>query len=289
MNEFERLKRDYRATPIPKELESIVRRTIDRQGRNLRRFAILRTSLVSAAAIALFFVAVVNLSPGVASAMGEIPVLKDLVRLVTFTELSYQDENRIANVKVPQIEGLGDSGLEESLNEKYLQENTELYNKFVEGYGEGEWSPKALETNFKVKASTDEVYAVETIVTEIGASAKESVHYDNIDLKNKVIITLPSLFKDDGYVDVISDDIKSQMREKTNPEEGVMYFIKGESLGGDGFDKIAAEQTFYINSDYKLVIVFDEYEVAPGSMGIVEFVIPTEAIQDLLVSNTYIR
>lgn len=290
MNELGRLKRDYDSIPIPDDLESTVRKMVDRQGRTLRKLAMLRVSIASVAAVFLVFVAVVNLSPAAASAMGQIPVLKNLVRLVSFTELSYQDGNRSANVRIPQVDGLGDSDLGESLNQKYLQEGSDLFKKFVEGYGEGQWSPQVLEANFKVKASTENIFAVETIVTEIAGSAKESVHYDNIDLENQIIITLPSLFTDDRYIDVISDNIKAQMRQKTNLEEGIMYFIKGEStLVSDGFDKIAPEQTFYINSDYKLVIVFNEYEVAPGSMGIVEFVVPTEAIQDLLVSNAYIR
>ena len=71
------------------------------------------------------------------------------------------------------------------------------------------------------------------------------------------------------------------MQKKT-----VLYFI-GESEGG--FVKIDPEQTFYINADSQLVIVFDEYAVAPGCMGIVEFAIPTDIIRDMLVGNTYIR
>ena len=55
------------------------------------------------------------------------------------------------------------------------------------------------------------------------------------------------------------------------------------------FEKIAPEQKFYINENYKLVIVFDKYEVAPGYMGVVEFEIPTNIISSLLVSDEYIR
>ena len=46
--------------------------------------------------------------------------------------------------------------------------------------------------------------------------------------------------------------------------------------------KLMSYQVFYINSDGKLVIAFDEAEVAPASMGCPEFVIPTEVIQDML-------
>ncbi|WP_322020199.1 RsiV family protein [Clostridium butyricum] len=41
----------------------------------------------------------------------------------------------------------------------------------------------------------------------------------------------------------------------------------------DSFDKIKENQDFYINNDGNLVICFDEYEVAPGYMGTLEFII----------------
>lgn len=39
---------------------------------------------------------------------------------------------------------------------------------------------------------------------------------------------------------------------------------------------------FYINDSGKLVLVFDEYEVAPGYMGVVSFEIPTEVVADIV-------
>ncbi|MDE7061582.1 MAG: RsiV family protein, partial [Lachnospiraceae bacterium] len=41
-----------------------------------------------------------------------------------------------------------------------------------------------------------------------------------------------------------------------------------------------ADRNFYLNAENKLVIVFDEYEVAPGSMGMPEFVIPEEVLEE---------
>ncbi|MOA66629.1 Anti-sigma-V factor RsiV [compost metagenome] len=55
------------------------------------------------------------------------------------------------------------------------------------------------------------------------------------------------------------------------------------------FTSISKDQSFYINNDSKLVIVFNEYDVAPGAMGSVEFVIPTEVIAGDLVSQMYIQ
>lgn len=291
MSELRELRREYQDTPIPQELGSLMRVTIELEGRRLRRTGIFRTSIACAAAAALFFVGLVNFSPATASAMSQVPVLKGLVRLVTFTRLSYEDETHVADVKVPSVQGLEDEGLEKSLNEKYLKESSELYAAFVERIGKEEVTPEALAlfTNYKVKTEKDDLFVVESIVTKVGASAAESVRYDNIDLKNQIIITLPSLFKNDDYLDIITAEIKSQMRKLANRDEGIIYFIKGEAGSDWGFVKILPEQTFYINPDSKLVIVFDEYAVAPGSMGIVEFVIPTDVIRALLVSDAYIH
>jgi hypothetical protein len=53
-------------------------------------------------------------------------------------------------------------------------------------------------------------------------------------------------------------------------DENKIYFIKSEDEPS-GFDKITDETNFYINENGGVVIVFDEYEVAPGYMGVVEF------------------
>ena len=46
--------------------------------------------------------------------------------------------------------------------------------------------------------------------------------------------------------------------------------------------KIKKDQPFYINDKGELVICFDEYEVAPGSAGLVEFVIPSNIVSKLM-------
>ncbi|OOP68741.1 anti-sigma factor, partial [Heyndrickxia oleronia] len=54
-------------------------------------------------------------------------------------------------------------------------------------------------------------------------------------------------------------------------------------------NKNSANQVFYINKDHKLVITCYEYEVAPGYMGTVEFIIPTKVISNELVGHDYIK
>ena len=45
---------------------------------------------------------------------------------------------------------------------------------------------------------------------------------------------------------------------------------------------VGPDQNFYFNEDGNIVLVFDEYAVAPGSMGMPEFTIPASVTRDLL-------
>ena len=115
--------------------------------------------------------------------------------------------------------------------------------------------------------------------------------YDTIDKQKEILITLPSLFKDESYIQVISENIKEQMREQMKADPDKVFWVTGvgEEPYFETFEQIDREQNFYINNNGKLVISFDKYEVAPGYMGVAEFVIPTEVISKNLVSNEYIK
>ena len=45
----------------------------------------------------------------------------------------------------------------------------------------------------------------------------------------------------------------------------------------------------YIDEAGQLVIVFDEYEVAPGYMGVPEFIIPTDLLDGLLAQPSPLK
>ena len=58
------------------------------------------------------------------------------------------------------------------------------------------------------------------------------------------------------------------MREQMKTDNSKVYFIDSSDDTDDNFDKIKADQTFYINSDGNIVILFNKYDVAPGYMGV---------------------
>lgn len=282
---------EYQKIEIPEELDMVIKDTIYQTKRQKpkKRWP---AGIIAAAAVLCLFVVSVNTLPAFAASVSKVPVLGKIVDVLTFTQFSASSEEQgyDVNIDVPEISGLDDEELQGGLNAQYLDEAKQLYDTFMEeigGLSEGQLAHQALDAGYQVKVSTDSLLVIEHWKVEIGASGAESVKYDTIDLDNQVLLTLPGLFKDDGYIDAITDNIKEQMTEQMAAEEGVMYFMDEDDPYA--FHQIDANQTFYISEDHKLVIVFDEYAVAPGVMGVVEFTIPTGIIADDLAGSAYIQ
>lgn len=295
---IEDLKKEYREIPIPDQLDFVVKKALKDGGINTskKNSALSRMNKIAAgvAASVLLMTAAVNGSPAFAKTLSEIPVVGSMIEVLNFRQYTVDEGNFQADINTPQIKGLDNENLQNSLNTKYLLENQELYRQFMAEMGEMQkqgGGHAGVSSGYQIKTDNDTILSVGRYVVVTKASAAESIQYDTIDKQRQILLTLPSLFKDDRYVDIISENIKQQMVAQMKSDEGKIYWIEvpGEELMVEPFEEIARNQNFYINPEGKLVISFDEYEVAPGYMGMVEFVIPTEVIADVLVGNDYIK
>lgn len=293
-NRLEQLKKQYMSIPIPTELDGVIKQALASNMKKGKRKKY--TWISGVAAAAALFVSGVNMSPGFAHAMSAVPGVAGLVKLVTFAEYHVDEAGFHADIKVPSITNMEDKGLISALNEKYAKENKELYHAFtreMEAMKKKGGAHLGIDGGYKVVTDTEQLLAIQRFVVKTQASGAETLQYDTIDKKNQVLITLPSLFKDERYIQVISENITEQMREQMKADPNKIYWVKGANVEGmsdtDTFRSIAKNQNFYINRNGNLVISFDEYDVAPGYMGTVEFEIPTQVIQPLLVSNTYVK
>ncbi|GAE06006.1 anti-sigma-V factor rsiV [Paenibacillus sp. JCM 10914] len=251
--------------------------------------------LASVTAACILLIAGVNTSPAFAQAMSDVPVLGNLFKVVTVRDYAERDEQTEIHMETPGIVNLGDEELEQALNSKYLTENKQLYETFkdeVAALKEG-GGHLGLDSGYEVVTDNEQLLTLRRYVVEFAGGSAESRQYDTIDKVNHIVITLPSLFKDESYISAISDHIKQQMREQMSANPDKIYWVEQPDaqpeMPEDQFKSITMEQSFYINPEGKLVISFNEYDVAPGYMGVVEFTIPTEAIADLLVSHEYIK
>lgn len=298
---IEQLKKNYMDIPIPSELDIVVKRALKdggvkiiRKGNVLKRISKVVASI--AASVVLLGI-MVNVSPVLAKTVSEVPVVGGIVKALTFREYTVDEATFKAEIKVPAISGMENKNLENSLNEKYLKENKQLYEQFkadmekMKGSTGGSGGHLGVQSGYIVKTDNDRILSMGRYVVNTVGSSSTVFKYDTIDKRNEILITLPSLFKDDSYIDIISGNIKNQMIEQNKAGNNKFYWVTGIEQKGSVklFERISKEQSFYINSEGKLVISFDKYEVAPGYMGIVQFIIPTDILSDVLVSNEYIK
>ncbi len=291
MKKLNKLKKDYDETEIPSELEDVVNASIREAKASRKKRPVLKQWTIGTAAAAALFIGSINMSPSFAQAMANVPVLGAIVDVFTVQKLTLDEETYQANLDIPAIEGLEDEGLQASLNEKYTKENKALFEQFEKDVAELEKAGgghMGIDTGYEVKTDTDQLLSIARYEVNTVGSSSTTMKYDTIDKQNSILITLPSLFKDDKYVDTISSYIIGEMERQMAADEQVIYFSFSDS-GSVDFEKIKADQSFYITADNKLVISFDKYEVAPGYMGIATFEIPTDILQQHLVSDTYIK
>ena len=275
-----------------------------------------RSAWTAVAAAAVVMIALPNTNMQIAHAMENIPLLGGFFRLVTVRQYNYSDENHDAEVELAQInygedagegasvgevaaapegtaagsvEGVGQEAAVANLSEDGVEavnqdmEATveELIRQFEDTLSEEGYH--GLHVTQEVVTDNARYYTVKLSVLETEASGYEHNQFYTIDKQTGNVVTLEDLFAEGSdYISAISENIKTQMQEQMAADEGVIYFLDNDDMPEFNFQGITEQTNFYFNEKDELVIAFDEYEVAPGSMGAPEFVIPQEVTAALL-------
>ena len=227
-----------------------------------------------AAALALL-IAVPNVSPAAAAAMTEVPVLGAVVKIITFRNYVWDDGAHSAEASGPELSG---GAAAQAVDDQVREYTQRLLAEFQEKC-ETELGPEGyagLDVTSRVVTDTEEWFTLRIDATETMASGYEFSRFYHIDKTTDTVVTLADLFRPGvDYSAVLTAEVLRQMEEQMAQSEEVSYFP--EKLTAVGPD-----QNFYFNEDGNIVLVFDEYTVAPGSMGMPEFPIPAPVVQDLL-------
>lgn len=236
----------------------------------------LRTAQTAAAAL-LVVTVLANTSAETAYAMSRIPVLGAITKVVTFRTYEQKNENSEAKVEVPKIEagdGSGITGAAEQVNKSVADYTNQIIAQFEEDVKrEGEEAHIGLYTEYKVLADNNRFFTLKIQTDEVMASGYQSAIIYNIDKKTDKILELKDMFPaGTDYVTLLSDAARDVMRKNMQEDENKTYFLD-DGMGSD-FEKIEENQTFYINDAGHMVLVFNEYDVAPGYMGLVEIELP---------------
>lgn len=248
------------------------------------------------AAAAAAVVLLLNTSSQVAYAMGNIPVLGIVFKAITIRQYEYSSERFEADIAQPEVviepkdtdnqEILNKT--EESvstINESVEEMTDRLITEFEEQVDLGE-SYGSINVDHQVVTDTDKWFTLQVNVCSVAGSGSQYQYYYHIDKTTGEIASLKDLLKEDAdYVGVITGYILEQMQEQMAADENKTYFITEQDKEyGEGwaFEKIKEDQNFYLNEAGNIVICFDEYEVAPGYMGLVQFEIPHDVVAELL-------
>ena len=201
------------------------------------------------------------------------PVLGTIVELVTFRSWTYDDGHASADVTVPELDG---SAAAREVSDQVRAYTDQLIGQFqtdCEALGEGY---KSLDVTSAVVTDSDTWFTLRVDATETQASGYQFSRFYHIDKTTGQVVTLADLFREDAdYVTALSGEVLRQMEERMAADESVIYFP-------EEFTAIDPQQNFYFNGEGELVLVFDEYTIAPGSMGMPEFTIPAEVYGGLL-------
>lgn len=276
---IEDLKQNYNNIEIPDKLNHVVNDALN-TNRN-KKSRIVRWSTIAASICVI--IGAVNLSPAFANTLESIPVIGNIIKIINFKNYKVNKNGYDVSIDVPKIEGLKDKELEYKLNKEFESEGKKLYDEYLKEVKDleklGVEGRKYGKSWYEVINENDDVLSLVIYNYYAQGSSNTTRKFYNIDKKNQTVLTLEGMFKGSDYVNVISNNIISQMRErhKKNPED--VYWIDGEI---EYFTKIKKDQGFYINDKNEIVICFDKYEVAPGASGLVEFTIPKEITKKLM-------
>lgn len=283
MNEkFKAAKDRYQSVEIPPELDFAVASALREGERRRRRRRWQGRTLASLTACCASFVLLVNTSPAFASAVYQVPVLGDLARVVTVTEYSIADEERLIDVRLPAVEDTGNTDLEQRINteiqtrinavlEEAEARAEETKEAFVATGGDpDEFMPVIISVDYEVKCQNDQYLSFVIFKTETKASAYTEFFCYNIDLETGKELTLQDMLGPD-YKEIANQVIREEI-DRRSQDPGNVYFDGTDGI--EGFQSITADQRFYINENGNPVVIFEKYEIAPGYMGQQEFEIP---------------
>lgn len=281
MKKLEKAKEVYEAIKVPNELNYVVNKAIlDKKKKEQSVLIYVKYAVTTVACTFLTFIFMLNVNSSFATNISEIPIIGDMAKVFTIKEVNEEDKTKLINAKVPALENTGNTELEKRINYEIMLKMNEIleeaekraaeYKEAVieTGGNEYDYQPINIQIDYKVGYSNDKVVSFMISKSETLANAYTEIYFYNVDIETGKKLNLRDVLGKE-YKQIVDTTIYKEIEERSkNPDN--IYFTADEG----GFEGIENEyQDFYINSDGKVVIVFEKYKIAPGYMGTQEFVI----------------
>ncbi len=236
----------------------------------------------------VLFCFLLNCMPALVQALEAVPVLGAVVRVADLRSYSLSWGSTGISVQEPVLDG-DDQAVHELGQEKeaWIRRMEEQFIWYAARKYQGY---VASDISYTVIRDDAELFVLRFDATLNAGGSVNYSRYITLDQQTGQVLALADLFlPESNYVFPISREIKAQMSEQMKAGEADYFLSGGIWPEEDCFQSIEDDQNFYINESGQLVIVFEEYEVAPGSMGTPEFVIPTDLLNGLLAQPSILQ
>lgn len=226
-----------------------------------------------------------NVSPAFAESLGKVPVLGAVAKLVTVREYHEESVSSAIEVKIPKLEGVGNTEVEKQINQTILAQITELaetakgeaedFRKefLAMGNTEAAFQKFLVHFDYEIKYSREKEISF-VITKEISGNeiaADKTYYMYNLNLETGKAITLEEKLGSD-YKEKINQQIDQQIRTLAKDHANLLSYYE-EFYVTKGAEDDIENRNFYLNQEGNVVLVFYPYEIAPEAMGTMEFII----------------
>ena len=239
---------------------------------------------ITALAASLLFVLVVlmpNLSPAYAESLARVPVLGELVRVFTIRTYVHEEQQHNLDAEIPAVSDPRNPDASSLINKDVDELTGAVIRKFYEELeltrGEGVGS---IHIDYELLTNTPDWFTMKLTVEETIGSTNSYSRFYHIDRVHGSYVQLSDLINEADFP-VLEEKILGQMRAQMEADPQSVYLIQAKPDSPSPV-RLKRDQGFYFTPDGDLVIVYDRYTVAPGSMGCPEFTLPRAEIQPLL-------
>lgn len=233
-NDFYELKKSYDTSQMPEKEVIKMKEKMNQakaEKKNKHNKTIITRIWVGAAAAIAAFVILPNTSPSVAYAMEQIPLLGNLIEVVTFRDYQYSSDRNNADVNVPKLVPETVASTEKTTEDpvgENLKKSTDEINAEIEKISDSliaEFKQNMNNEGYQdimikheVINTTDDYFTLKLMCYQAAGSGYEMDYYYTIDLKTGERLALKDLFKEGSdYITPISENIKSRCAVRWMP------------------------------------------------------------------------
>ena len=244
-----------------------------------------RIAAIAACFLFVMLVVLPNVSVAYAQAVENIPIIGDLVEIFTIRNYFYSDERHELDANIPEVNDPYHTQASDLINMNVDELTGDVIHRFYhnleithdKGYG-------SIYIDYETITNTDKWFTLKLTVSEIQASSNTYFRLYHIDRVHGTYVNFGDLFDSKDF-DAIEQIIRAQMEAEMAADSEVVYWTESTELG-QSITGLSAEQNFYFDDDGNLVVVYNQYEVGPGSMGCPQFELLPEEYMEYM--NPYI-